>query len=427
MAKSMRDRYVSARTRIRNDEEISNIEENLILEFLDANDSKRNTYRMPDGKTKTDGTLARYARDICQVTRHLEPDLSEASAHDINLLMDSYLNGEVEGIKEGGLSNGSVRNKQGPMRRFFMYHNDLNVDFEAINFADQEHSSVDERDMFTPEEVKALREEAKRRGSRDACLVDLLLYTGQRRSAILNLRLKDINEDEGAFYLNEDDGDLKGATGKRSLLGAQQSVRNWKVQHPTGNPDDYLITHKYQRKGVRMGDKLDPSTVYRQLKRIGEAAGINKPVNAHNFRHYFVTACKREYGMDSDTIKHLIGHEPDSRVMERTYSHLTDQDYIEDAEEKFGIRQPERESPLTPSVCDRCNEPLDSNWKSCPYCGMIYSPDAEAAKDQIEDSLWEGKGKVEPDSPEFDGYDALWNILQNHPEVLAEIQNKAGE
>lgn len=113
--------------------------------------------------------------------------------------------------------------------------------------------------------------------------------------------------------------------------------------------------------------------------------------------------------------------------METTYQHLTDDDYIKDAEEKFGIREADESSPFTPPLCDRCKEPLEKGWKSCPYCGMVYSPDAEAAKDQIEDSLWEGKGEVEPGSPESEGIDALWSVLQNHPEVLAERQNRAGD
>jgi integrase len=87
---------------------------------------------------------------------------------------------------------------------------------------------VDEQDMFTLEEVQALRDEAKRRESQNACLVDILLYTGQRRNVVLNLRLKDAKPDKGIFYPNDDDGNLKGANRKRPLLGAERAVREWK-------------------------------------------------------------------------------------------------------------------------------------------------------------------------------------------------------
>jgi integrase len=430
MAKSMRERYETARDRIQNDDEISDEERKRILEFLDANDPQRNTYQMPDGNTKSDGTLARYAREIRRVAADADFDFTEATEYDINRLMDAYLNGRVDRVKDEGLSNGTVRNKQGPIRRFYLYHDDLGVDREEIHFAEQDDSPVDERDMFTAEEVPAIRDEEKRRGSRDAALVDLLLYTGQRRSAILNLRLKDVNVEEGTFYLNEEAGDLKGASGKRPLLGAQKTVRDWKRQHPTGDPDDYLITHKHKqdnREDVRAGDKLNPSTVYRQLQRIGDAVGVDKPVNAHNFRHYFVTVCKRDYGMDNDTIKHLIGHEPDSKVMERTYAHLTDEDYIKEAEVAHGLREPEEENPLTPPVCDGCGEPLDGDWKSCPYCGLTYSPDAREVEEQMEDDVKQDLADTSPGSDDQEIVRQFEEKVDENPELKALLQDLVGE
>jgi integrase len=430
MAKSMRERYETARDRIQNDDEISDEERKRILEFLDANDPQRNTYQMPDGNTKSDGTLARYAREIRRVAADADFDFTEATEYDINRLMDAYLNGRVDRVKDEGLSNGTVRNKQGPIRRFYLYHDDLGVDREEIHFAEQDDSPVDERDMFSAEEVQAIRDEAKRRGSRDAALVDLLLYTGQRRSAILNLRLKDVNVEEGTFYLNEEAGDLKGASGKRPLLGAQKTVRDWKRQHPTGDPDDYLITHKHKqdnREDVRAGDKLNPSTVYRQLQRIGDAVGVDKPVNAHNFRHYFVTVCKRDYGMDNDTIKHLIGHEPDSKVMERTYAHLTDEDYIKEAEVAHGLREPEEENPLTPPVCDGCGEPLDGDWKSCPYCGLTYSPDAREVEEQMEDDVKQDLADTSPGSDDQEIVRQFEEKVDENPELKALLQDLVGE
>ena len=419
----MRERYESARQKIRKGDGISEEEQKRILEFLDANDPKRNTYKMPDGATKSDGTLARYAREIRRVAADADFDLTETTAYDINRLMDAYLNGRIDRVKDEGLSNGTVRNKQGPIRRFYFYHDDIGVDRDEIPFAEQEESPVDERDMFTADEVQAIRDEAKRRGSRDACLIDLLLYTGQRRSALLNLRLKDVDLEEGTFCLNEDAGDLKGASGKRPLLGAQKAVRDWKSQHPTGVPDDHLITHKYEqsnRENVRAGDKLDPSTVYRQLKRIGDAAGVDKPVNAHNFRHYFVTVCKRDYDMDNDTIKYLIGHELDSKVMERTYAHITDDDYIEKAEVGRGLREPDEKNPLTPPVCDGCAEPLEDDWRSCPYCGLTYSPDAREVEEQMQEDVKGSYADTEPENEQQENVDKVDELLED-PEVKAAL------
>lgn len=426
MAKSKKLEYEAGRDRLEDEDNISRADKQLIFEFLDANDPNRNTYQMPDGQNKTYGTLARYASSLRQVTRSLPKSLPNTTVYDINTLMDDYLNGDVEGVKDQGLTSGSVRNLQGPMRRFYIYHNDIGVNADDIIFADQEEPSVDPRDIFATEDVQKIRDEAKRRGSRNACLVDLLLYTGQRRSAILNLRLKDVLPDEGIFYLNVSEGDLKGASGKRPLLGAQKSVRDWKRQHPTGDPEDYLITTTMlDSPQTTPGDKLSPSATRNQLKRIGKAVDISKPINPHQFRHYFVTVCKRNYGMDDATIKHLIGHKPDSTVMESTYQHLTDEDYIKDAEEKFGIREPEEDSPLTPSVCDVCQEPLENSWHSCPHCGTDYTPKAHQTRRNIENSMWDEKSEVKSDSRKEEAINDLREILQENPEMVEDLLNES--
>jgi hypothetical protein len=66
---------------------------------------------MPDGKTKSDGTLARYAREIRRVAADAHFSLTEATAYDINRLMDAYLNGNINRIKDEGLANGTVTNR----------------------------------------------------------------------------------------------------------------------------------------------------------------------------------------------------------------------------------------------------------------------------------------------------------------------------
>lgn len=414
MAKSMEDRFRKAKKTLQNDDNISETDKELILEFLAANNPRKNTSQMPDGKTKSDSTLARYANALRVIGGDLDSELSETTVDEINYLMDDYLM---------DVAANTVRNRQGPLRRFYFFHDDLGVDRDDIIMVEQQENTVDERDLFNGDEIQALRDEAKRRGTRDAALVDLLIYTGQRRSAILNLRLKDVKPEDGTFWLNEDDGDLKGAGGKRPLLGATKSVREWKRQHPTGDPDDYLITHKHKqtnRDGTRVGDKLDPSTVYRQLKRIGDAAGVEKPVNAHNFRHVFVTIARRDYDMEMDTIRHLIGHAPDSRVMETTYAHLTDEDYIEEAQIATGMKEPEEESPLTPATCDNCAEPLDSSWQSCPYCGYAYTPDAQSAKDQIQDDLFTDMGEAETEGEE-ESIQALRAFIKENPRIVDDL------
>jgi len=402
MADSKRARYREERRRIENDatdytqteldelswqpREIPDTDRDAIIEFLDAKDPQTASVTDTNGSTKSDSTLSRYANTLGRVSEMADFELVDTTADEINQLMDALRTGEVDDVKEGGLSAGSVKNFQSTLRKFYEYHSHVGIDKAEITLANPDNNTVDERDIFEKDEIQAIRKAANH--PRDKALVDLLFYTGQRLSAVLNLRLKDIGLEQGVFYLNEDRGDLKGASGKRPLLYAEKSVRQWYNEHPSDDPEAFFITHKYdwENKSYEPGERLDNSSIYCQLQRIGDRAGVDKPMNAHNFRHTFVTVCKRNYGMDNDTIKRLIGHRPDSNIMETTYTHLTDDDVIAAAERATDIRDDEPESPLTPDVCDVCGEVIEQETaKACPGCGTVFTPDAKNAQDTMQE------------------------------------------
>jgi len=336
--------------------------------------------------------------------------------------MSQHLSGDNPHIKDNGYANATVRLYQSALRSFYKYHSDLDVDPEQITIVDPSDSKVDERDMFTSEEVNDLREACN--NPRDRCLLELLINTGQRIRAIQTLRTKDINIEEGVFYLNDSVDGLKHAEGKRPLLGAKSAIRRYLDYHPCPNdPEAYLLTniHAYNP-DTEPGDMLHRGTLRRRLKKIGEEAEIQKPVNPHNFRHYFVTIAKKRYELDNDQIRWLIGHGANSTVMETTYSHLTDDDRIKSVEIEAGYREPEEEdSPLTPPACTVCGEPLEPSDKACSACGMVFTPDAQSVKEQIEEDTYQDKAKAE--ELESEALDVVRKLSEN-PEVLAELSEK---
>jgi ribosomal protein S27AE len=104
--------------------------------------------------------------------------------------------------------------------------------------------------------------------------------------------------------------------------------------------------------------------------------------------------------MDETAIKHQIGHSPDSSVMESTYSHLKDSDHIRAAREAFDLEVDEPESELTPEVCPRCGESPPASDRLCPWCGLAFTPDAEAVMEKADDAVRESYREVEPDDEE---------------------------
>ena len=407
----------------RDEERISENEFGVIAEIVNAYDENRPSTPPPKGESHNEGTtLKAWCNRLRLVAERLEVDLTEATEDDINQFWDDILSGQHTDVKESGLSPNTVTARQSTVRRFYDFHDDLGVDPEQLSVIAPEKNNVDERDVYTGEEIDAMRDCIDH--PRDQCLFDLLVYTGQRLRAVQTLRIKDIDLDDGTFYLNNDADGLKGADGKRPLLGAEASVREWLDYHPNPEPDAYIITQRPDYRADADGSNpLTQKSIRRILDRIVNDADINKPSNPHNFRHSFVTIAKRDYGMDDSTIKGLIGHRLESRVMEEVYSHLKDDDHVKAAQEATGIREPDEESPLSPDFCPTCDEPLPDGAKACSRCGTMFTPDAASAKQTMEQDLHESKGEARATDDELGqkAIDHLKEEIEQNPELMHKI------
>jgi len=401
-----------------------------IREFLRAKDGGDMAVTDPEGETLEPSSLAAYGQGLRLVASRHDTPLIDTDADELNEFMQSCRDGDAPGVKDSGLSVNTLGQQQSALRKFYRFHDHLGVTPEDIIILRAERTPVDERDLFSREEIEAMRDVID--NPRDRCLFELLVYTGQRIRAIQTLRVKDVDTTEaegGVFYLNTDEDGLKGATKngmKRPLLGAKRAVYDWLQYHPTGDPEDYLITVRPSANRGEPGSTLHQTTIGRILKGIAKDAGVKggpDRVNPHLFRHYFVTVAKREYGLDNDTIKRLIGHGPGSKVMETTYAHLTDEDYIEKAEVGAGLREPDDDESLTPNICPTCDENLSPGAKACPACGTVFAPDAKAVKDQVDEDVWDSKG--EASGKDENAVNKLKDLLYEYPELYEELTDRA--
>lgn len=347
-----------------------------------------------DDSSKAPTSLYQYARNLRTLAERLaafervgSDSLSDANAPEINHLMSAFRDGTHPDVKDDGLSNNTLMAYQGNVRKFYRFFGSLpegdddrlTVSAGDISMLSPSPSSVDEHDMFTKNDIQAMREAIQH--PRDRCLFELLLNTGQRIGAIQTLRVSDIDADAGAsgrYLLNPDADGLKGASGKRPLLGARRAVMDWVDMHPSDDPDAYLITHLPSYTRANPGQMLGKDRIRVTLREIAERAGVTKPVNPHNFRHSFVTMCRRDYDMEDYEIIYLLGHTKGSRVIQTTYSHLSAEEINEGVEVKQGFTEPEDKSPLTPPVCPTCSEPVPNAAKACGRCGDVFAPDAVA-------------------------------------------------
>jgi integrase/recombinase XerD len=415
-------------TEIHTNGEITTEDYNRITDFLDYYDELELHDGPEDGSTKEPSTLRAYCAKLRLVAKRLDTPLVEADVKTINDHMTVLMKGISPhqedqysfSIKDDGFSKNTVMQYQSALRKFYEHHDGLGIEKTDITLVQPKKTKVDEDEMFTDDEIRRLREACP--NLRDRCLLELLLFTGQRIRAIQTLRIKDVDVDNGTFTLNPNVEGLKYAEGKRPLLGARAFVKKWLEYHPTGDDEDFLLTVLTENHS-EAGSMLHRRQLSERLSKMGNDAGIDKPTNPHQFRHYFVTIAKKRYGLDNDDIKWIIGHAPDSRVMETTYQHLTDEDRINSIEVQAGIASDEEEKPLKLDDCPTCGRDLPVKAKQCYFCGEQVDLDDEMTKQTIEDMQREDMVEQQ-DQQKREAADELAEFLKNNRDVWSAIREE---
>lgn len=430
-------------TRFVDDGEITEADADRIREIVEAYDDENTIRSTPDGEsTRSPTTLGLWIAHMTKVARegpldelHADPDGDRDT--NINAVIDRYLTGDSDLVDDDGIAKKTVQKIQFTLRRFYHYHDDLGVDAEDINYytdiAD-DNNGIDPADMLTREEIQAARAAADH--PRDEAMFTLLLYTGMRNAALRSLRWKDVNLDDGVYRYNVNCEALKGAddVGEwRTLLDAEQPLRDWKNYHPDAdNPDAFVFTKKPRwtaEEDLDPETQLSSNTVSYTMRKIKDDAGIEKPMHPHMLRHNFVTIAKQDYELPDSTVKYLIGHEQDSDIMQRVYSHLSDESHNEKAEVAAGLREPDEDSGnrLTPETCRTCGSSLPDDARACSRCGTVFTPDAREAADTIDAEMKQDYRETDPSDDEtMEKLDALDELMAD-PEVKAALLEKLAD
>jgi integrase len=352
------------------------------------------------------------------------------SVDDFYALHDSIRHGTNPDVKDDGLADSTLRNIRKASRQFF--RDGLGVDWaDEIHIGAPEESNVTEDDIYTADEVETLFDAAH--NPRDKALMATLIATGQRISALLSLRVGDVNLDgaTGFIYLNDEAIGLKGAAGKRLLLWATEYVKNWLDVHPCKRDDDAAMfcTVEGQTHTERdsPAEPLSPWGVNQQLRRIGGRAGIDKPVNPHNFRHAAVTRMVRE-GVPEQQVKWTVGWDPDSTQFDR-YTHLQDDEHVAAILDHYDIEDDEH-AIGAPELdeCPSCHAQLSAwvNPKACPGCGCSLTHSAQAVveatvtvEEDVQDTALDPTEDLTPEEQE--GLQAILDAVDDPATLAAKL------
>lgn len=199
-------------------------------------------------------------------------------------MVDEY----AELITKENLAPRTYRNKIAIIRSFvkYLYAKDLNnTRPESI---DVPRAKNTEMTYLTDKEARAIVE-AARPCKRDYALIQTLLSSGLRVSELCALRIEDILDRTVVVRCG------KGGKSRCTFISqdAKQAIDALKV---TG----YIFANRQDTQMSRMG-------VLKIVKKLADAAGIQKKVGVHTFRHTFATQYLEAGGRLED-LQQLLGH-----------------------------------------------------------------------------------------------------------------------
>ncbi len=139
-------------------------------------------------------------------------------------------------------------------------------------------------------------------GTRNYAIIEMLYSCGLRVSELTNLRYTDLFLDEGFIR-------VEGKGSKQRLVPisetAIQKIRNW--LHYRRNIDTRRGQEEFLFVSSR-GKAISRVTVFHYIREYAEAAGIQKEISPHTFRHSFATHLL-ERGANIRVIQEMLGHE----------------------------------------------------------------------------------------------------------------------
>ena len=278
--------------------------------------------------------IARF-RQYLVYEKGLWPKSVEAYLHDVQLLADflgedkiadatfEELQKFLKHLYESDFNARSQARIVSGMRAFYrylIYANDREDD--PTELLDAPKIGIHLPDVLTVEEIQNIMDVtdlSTPEGHRNRAMVEVMYGCGLRVSELVTLRLSNL------FF---DDGFIKvvGKGNKERLIPIGTTAMKMVNLYVDGNrkmlkikkgEEDYVFLN-------RRGAHLTREMVFMLVKKWVAAAGIDKTVSPHTFRHSFATHLI-EGGADLRAVQQMLGHE--SITTTEIYTHL-DQDYL---------------------------------------------------------------------------------------------------
>ena len=278
--------------------------------------------------------IARF-RQYLVYEKGLSPKSVEAYLHDVQLLADflgedkiadatfEELQRFLKHLYESDFNARSQARIVSGMRAFYRYLIYANVrEDDPTELLDAPKIGMHLPDVLTVEEIEkifSVIDLSTPEGHRNRAMVEVMYGCGLRVSELVTLRLSNLFFDDGFIkVVGKGNKERLIPIGKTAINAVNQYVEGKrKLLKIKKGEEDYVFLN-------RRGAHLTREMVFMLVKKWVAAAGIDKTVSPHTFRHSFATHLI-EGGADLRAVQEMLGHE--SITTTEIYTHL-DQDYL---------------------------------------------------------------------------------------------------
>ena len=263
-------------------------------------------------KSFSPNTLDAYLRDLQKLINYMGTEGIDFRTVNVDQL-DQF----GAQLLDQGVSNKTVARILAGVRSFYHF---LFIEKE-ISEDPTELMSSPQRGVYLPtvlsldeiDKIEAVIDKSKNEGIRDHAIVETLYSCGLRVSELCNLCFSNLFLEDGYIHVH-------GKGNKDRLVPISQTaieeLRRWfvarqEIDIKPGEEDYVFVTAR--------GRHMSRITVFHNIKQYAQAAGIQKEISPHTFRHSFATHLV-ERGANLRAVQAMLGHESISTT--EIYLHL---------------------------------------------------------------------------------------------------------
>jgi len=293
-------------------------------------------------RSLSNNTVEAYLRDITKFTEYLQIKELDLSPKEI---VRENLVGYINYLNELGLTARSQARMLSGVKTFYKHLllEDV-IDDDPTALLETPRMDKKMPEVMTYEEVQKLIatvDLSTDHGTRNRAMLETLYACGLRVSELINMRISNIYEG-----VNEDDLSFIKVVGKndkeRIVPIGQEAIKHINFYRNSVR-NQLKISKEFENILFlnRRGKKMSRVMVFMIVKEAAAAAGLEKNISPHTFRHSFATHLV-EGGANLRAVQDMLGHE--SILTTEIYTHL-DNDFLRETIMSFHPRN-QRERPV---------------------------------------------------------------------------------